>query len=376
MAGNNVKRTMFLKMVIGSFLRRKTRLAIIVLSIMLASSMVTAIMSVYFDINTKMKKELRTYGANVVITPQNDSKLSSEELDKVLNFFEKDKIFGFSPYLYGFVDSGNHRFVISGMIPGQLKKLSPYVKVKDGSVKFRTGQAVVGRNLAEKLSVKTGDKVTLSIEGRESTVAVKGLIETGSVEDDQIIAPIEDVRKLLAIGDAQIAYLSYTGDHEEILKNISSANRKVPDIKIKPINQISKSEGSILNKISGLTLLVSVVIFISTIFSVAMTLMALVFERKREIGLKKAIGAPNKSIIKEFAGESIVIGVIGGLIGWIVGLLMAQLVGKNIFDAYISIRMVTLPLAIGSSLTIALVSSILPIRMAIAIHPAIVLKDE
>ena len=65
----------------------------------------------------------------------------------------------------------------------------------------------------------------------------------------------------------------------------------------------------------GFVLLVTVVVLLLTLVCVGTTMTEVVSERRREIGLKKALGATNRNIAGEFFGESCMLGFIGGIIG-------------------------------------------------------------
>ena len=105
-------------------------------------------------------------------------------------------------------------------------------------------------------------------------------------------------------------------------------------------------------------------------------MMAVVSERRREIGLRKALGASDQSIRKEFLGEGVFLGGLGGILGGILGFVFAQVVSVNVFGSSITLQPLLLPITILASIAIAALSCQLPIRRAVAIDPAIVLKGE
>jgi putative ABC transport system permease protein len=105
-------------------------------------------------------------------------------------------------------------------------------------------------------------------------------------------------------------------------------------------------------------------------------MMAVVSERRREIGLRKALGASDNSIRREFLGEGMFLGLLGGVLGALLGFVFAQVVSVNVFHASIMFRPLLLPATVLVSMAIAAASCLMPIKRAVAIDPAIVLKGE
>jgi putative ABC transport system permease protein len=103
---------------------------------------------------------------------------------------------------------------------------------------------------------------------------------------------------------------------------------------------------------------------------------AVVAERRREIGLRKAIGASNSSIIKEFMGESMLLGFFGGTVGSVLGYVFASQVSIRVFSSSISFRPLLVPITIIISIIVTGLSSLMPIRSATEVDPALVLKGE
>jgi putative ABC transport system permease protein len=142
------------------------------------------------------------------------------------------------------------------------------------------------------------------------------------------------------------------------------------------VKRVTKSETAVLGKLQGLVFLVTVVVLILTMICVSTTMTAVVSERRREIGLRKALGASDNSIRVEFLGEGVFLGLLGGVLGAILGFAFAQVVSVNVFHASIMFRPLLLPATVLVSMAIAAASCLMPIKRAVAIDPALVLKGE
>jgi len=109
---------------------------------------------------------------------------------------------------------------------------------------------------------------------------------------------------------------------------------------------------------------------------VATTMMAVVAERRKEIGLKKALGAANRTLILEFLGEGFFLGGLGGFLGAVFGFVFAQAVSMNVFNRSITFQPLLIPVTIIASVFITGLACLIPVRSAADVDPAIVLRGE
>jgi len=375
------KQAMYLRMVTAALKNRKSRVAIALLALVLGIGVISGLLSVYNDITLKMSKELRSYGANLVLVPaqqQEGSTLELAKLNQVLEQVPQEKTIGYSPYLYGIVTGNKQRFVAVGVDFSGIQKVSPYWSL-DGAWPSDNNQIVVGSALAEQLELNVGQKLSITAEetGKTESLQVVGMVSTGSTEDYQVFLELEKAQGLLdKEGQIHTAYLSVMGNSAELITLAETISQAEPGIKANPIQQIARSEGVILEKIRTLVYLVVIVILASTLLCVSTTMMAMVMERRREIGLRKALGATNRAIAGEFLGESALLGMTGGVLGSLVGWGIAQVIGLSVFKAYITFRPSVLIAVIILSVLVAWVAVIMPVRTAANIEPALVLKGE
>lgn len=359
-------------------------MAIALAAVIIGAAVFSGMTSVYYDMDAKMKKELRVYGANLVFEPKlsgGGKYIPLQEVELAAATFAEKGLVGVAPFLYGVVNIDDQRVIAVGSWYDQVQKVSPYWQVEGQWIAGRqdTGSILLGVAVAEKLRLKIGDNVTLTSEdtGEQKRFVVKGVVHTGSTEDNQVFISLPAAHSLLGNqGLVNVAYLSVIGDSSVLEKEAVQIGERFSSLDARPIKRISQSEGQILAKISALVYLVVAVILLSTLICVATTMMTMVIERRREIGLKKALGADNRDIVIEFLGEGVLMGLAGGTIGWAMGLLFAQLVGQSVFQSAVSIRAIVIPLVLITSVAVSGIASILPVRMAVGVEPAVVLKGE
>jgi putative ABC transport system permease protein len=368
-------------MVTKALLKRKARVAIALAALIIGTGVISAVMSVYYDINLKMGKELRTYGANFVLASKSET-FDESKIEDTVKQLKKSEIIGYSPYLYniGLVEE-KRKLVVVGLWFDQIEKLSPYWKI-DSDANFKTNDkkaALIGQNIATKMNWAVGKTIKIKDEkfGVEKSFIVKGIVKTGSTEDNQIFINLNEAQKVFSQDEkVNIAYFSILGKSNELNKLSKKINGNLIEVELNSIKQISKSEAKILEKIKSLVYVVVIVILLSTLLCLSTTMMAMVVERRKEIGLRKALGAQNSSIVKEFLGEGLTLGLVGGLLGVILGIGLAQIIGQSVFKSYITLRFEVVFIVTLMSVMVSGLASVVPVRAAANVEPALILKGE
>lgn len=375
---------MFLRLILKALTMRKSRVAIAFLSITIGAAVVSALLCMYFDISIKMSRELRTYGANFFIGPSSGSGANTIGLDvfqEALKAVPPDVLIASSPYLYGIVKLDLGNAVLAGIDFAGTRRLSPYWQVEGRWIvaDFDDRNCMVGKSLAQKMELKVGD--TISIIHRDprgnAKLKIKGIVETGQAEDQQVLVNLSLAQRILGEeGKINHGMVSLLAQDFDIGALASSTASRFADVDARPIRKVSHSEGKILNKITGLMAMVAMVILSLTTLCMMMTLMAMVVERTREIGLVKALGADNATVVVQFLAEIGVIAVSGVITGIAMGYGLAQILGQAVFFSSISFRPVVIPVTLLISLAAALVAGAIPVKMTVRIIPAQVLKGQ
>ena len=374
--------SMFWRLIFRALRLRLQRVFIIFTALTVGASIVTAMAAVYFDINTKMSQELRTFGANFYIGSADGGMMNQAELNAILQKAPDGFITAASPYLYGVARSDLEKIVLMGVNFDAMRILAPYWQITGSAinVNFDDRNAMIGKTLAERLHVKVGDSLQLSRNAVEKhSFNIKGIVEAGDATDNMLIVNVEFAQNWLdKEGVVNNALLNV--QNEQGANTVDQFAEKImqqyPDLTARPIRKVSASEGQILEKIKGLMGLISLVILVLATLCVNTTLIAIVGERSKEFALQKSLGAKKFDIIRQISTEILIIAFCAIIIGLGLGYLLAQVLGITVFKSYIDMRLPVLPITIVLSLLVAFVAVIIPTRRALSINVANVLKGE
>ena len=395
------KRKMFFRMITASLIRRRSRMFVALLAIAVGATILCGLVTIYYDVPKQMGEQFRSYGANMIFVASAGSEsesepLTTESMKEALKYISQDQLVGVSPYRYETVTVNEQPIIAAGTDLANVQKTSPYWYI-EGEWPSEDGQVLVGKETAKLLSVDVGGRLTItySPEALENpdqpaetdaaaaedaitkAFTVTGTLDTGGKEEDYIFMSLEDMAALT--GDSSridVAELSVSATQDELNAYVDEITGKVPAVTPRLVKRVTQSETTVLSKLQALVFLVTIVVLLLMMICVATTMMAVVTERRQEIGLQKALGASNKSIVKEFMGESVLLGAVGGLIGSFLGFAFAQAVSMNVFNSTITFRPLLVPIAIIAAMAVTGLASLVPIRSATEVDPALVLKGE
>ena len=376
------KQRFYIKMVVSSLLRRRSRMIVALLAVAVGATILSGLITIYYDIPKQMGLEFRSYGANLVFIPSgNEATITAEQARQAVSYLPAAGIIGVAPYRYQMVKINEQPFMAAGTDLAGARKASPYWLVS-GRWPEEAGEALIGAEVAAVIRLLPGS--AFSITGADAlgesfsrNFTVSGVLQTGGTEEAFIFMSLTDFGAMMREeGKIDVVECSVSATAEELEALAARIGRLVPGVSPRLVKRVTDSEGTVLTKLQSLIYLVTVVVLLLIMICVATTMMAVIAERRREIGLRKALGASNSSLAIEFLGEGIFLGGLGGILGAIFGFVFAQGVGLNVFNRSITFQPLLAPVTVAASILITAIACIIPVRSATDVDPAIVLRGE
>ena len=387
--------TMYMRMITASLARRKSRMLVALLAVTVGATILAGLVMVYYDMPRQMGEQFLAYGANMIFVPSSESDgMTRDEIDGAVAQID-GKVEGVISYCYESATINDAPVIVAGCDLAATLDTSPYWQI-EGALPAKGGEILVGLNQADFFSLKVGDSVTISyippdakavaeganlngdVEGKvEKTFTVSGLLDTGSTEEDYFFISEGDMAELIGTDlTYNVTELRVNADSDALAASVERIRQSNSGVSPQLVKRITESQTTVLSKLSALVLLVTIIVLALTMICVATTMTAVVTERRREIGLRKALGASDKSIMLEFMGEGLMLGLIGGLIGSLLGFGFAYLVSTNVFNSTITFLPALIPITVLVALAVTALACIMPVRNATKVDPALVLKGE
>jgi putative ABC transport system permease protein len=417
---------MFLRLLFESFRRQKRRKLLAGIAIMLGVGVATAMIAVATDIGDKISRELRSYGANLIVTPQEDTLdieiggvnlkppsdgayLSEADLPKIKGIFWRNNIVGFAPMLPVSVSLGEEKSLtlLGTYFSKQLafgkqdfttgvRVTHPWWRVQGSWPDDNSEDILLGAHLAARLNRKAGQEIEIGGQPHR----ISGILSTGGAEEDQIVAPLPFAQQILGRpGAVRRIYVSAVTKPEDAFarrdpKSMSpktyerwycspyaqsiafQLREAVPHSHAEQIRQVAQNEGTVLSRIKGLMLLITLAALMASALAVSASMATAVFERRSEVGLMKALGAGNLAVAVLFFAESALLALVAGSAGFAGGALLARQIGQSIFDSQITIQPVLLPVILSIAVIVTFGGSAAAIRRAVKFDPVYALRGD
>jgi putative ABC transport system permease protein len=362
------RRQLFLRLLLRATWVRKDRALTALVSVAVVATIATAALTIYSDLEGRLSREFRGFGANVVITKSSGA-LTSDEIERIAGIAGSGGEVLPVAYAIATEAGSGARIVIGGADLEKLRKLNAAWSFAD----TKPGNALVGARVEELRERSAG----LQLAYGQSHVRLQpaAVFHSGSDDDSRIYLPLGDFEKLTGIQPGT-ALVRVEGRPQEIQGAISKLSASLPGAEVKPVRQITQTETAVVGKTRGVVLAASAVVLVLIMLCMIATFTSSVLERRKDFAVMKALGASNRAVNFLFAAEAALLALLGAAAGYLLGSGIAFWIGKVNFDAAIlPDPALLLPVLLGSVL-LALLASTAPLRLLQQIQPAAILRGE
>lgn len=390
--------------------KRKNRFISIITLISVAGVLIGVMtLIIVLAVMNGFESELRSkiLGASAHAQILNETGQEITNYEKIISQLEnREHIIGAAPYVFGqgMLVSGEESegIVIKGIIPREERKVSKLSEnMAYGSFPFPEPNSIlVGVELVHRLGLSLEEEVTLIPPlfvdtpfgkiPKFEVFKISGIFESGMYEYDArwVYIPLSAAQKLFDLGKG-------ISGVEIKLDNIYSATRVAERIEEKLAYPLGVRTWIEMNrnifaalKLEKVTMfIILVLIILVAAFNIASTLITLVVEKTKDIGILKSLGATRRSIRIIFTLEGLIIGALGTLLGCLGGFLACKILARYQFiklpsDIY---QINTLPVQMQVSdflyislfaLLISFLAAIYPAHQASRLKPVEALRHE
>jgi len=356
---------------ISNLRRRKSKVFFLILGLTIGITTVFTLISVTRMMNEDISNKLDEFGANILIIPRSDDlslsyggmnfggvavdtqALKESDVPKIRQIEVRENISTVSPKLIGVVEIEGKKVPLMGVHFQEEIRLKKWWKIHGGAPRSRE-EILLGNEIAVRLFKSTGE--SLSINGR--SLRISGVLEeTGSQDDFLIFGDLKLVQDLIkrpgALSLIEVSAFCNTCPIEDIVAQISKV---LPHAKVTAIKQTIQTKMEALDHFKKFSFGISTIVLLIGGLIVFTNMMASVNERRREIGIFRAIGFRKSHIIRIIFLEALIIGMMAGVVGYLLGLGTSHLIGpmitgtktgKLLIDPILAIGVVSLSAVIG-----------------------------
>ena len=263
----------------------------------------------------------------------------------------------------------------------------------------RDGQSelAIGAGLAARLGLHLGERAPVEVSAGREPLLVTAIVHTGGLEDDQAWMPIDSAQRLSGKPGAidriwMSAMVMPAPKHgpPDIARDpdgyerymcsaypanlVSTLNEGLGGAEVLPMSERVAGEGQVVRRLGLLMLLLALAALTAAALGLFSTTTAAIVERRAELALMRALGASPRSLAGLLLWESLVIALVAGAAGWLLGTLGAAAIRSQSFGGATSPQPLLLPLAIALAVAVSLIGTLGPLRLALRLDPATVLR--
>ena len=250
-------------------------------------------------------------------------------------------------------------------------------KVVSGTARLEPGEAIIGRELAQDLGVRVGDRLTVQTSTSGESLRVTALVDLGIKDLNRrtVIVPLRAAQNLLALPGGATS-LDVTLHDVWVAQTLAEALRAQFPYKIESWQESNAQLVSALNAQSVSTSIIRAVVLAVVVLGIASVLVVSVVQKQREIGILRAMGATRGQVLRLFLVQGAVVGAVGSALGLLLAVALIW-----VFTAFVrgsdGLPLFSIALPLDTAWRVALIATacgvlaaVAPARRAAQLDPA------
>jgi putative ABC transport system permease protein len=321
------------RMAVKSLRRRKARTALTVLGITVVVMLSLLFLSVGYSTENKVIPSFQKLGIDLVVLQETAlaapySIMNESVAWEIAAYPEVAAVY---PYIIQILPmatspTSNQTVVVNALLPSHVVSFYQVQAVSGSYITDTTNDSIaVGVQAAKVLGLTAGDKVTIGFSPNTHSLKVAGIFTTfGTVDDYDVNMALPLAQRLFSkegLVSAVILKLHDKSTSDLVKNRIESAH---PDLVVKTSDQYVADFSQPIKVLQGSIALVSALAVAVGVFGVSNTMLMAVVERRREIGIMKAVGMGTGRVLAIFLQEAFTLGVVGGTAGIFLGMFAAS----------------------------------------------------
>jgi putative ABC transport system permease protein len=362
---------MFVHLLVRALVGRGKRPLIAFLALVVAATMITAMLSLYYGLENKLHRDFRSYGANVTVAAQGGTSISGDAVQKMEAIAGSGSIV--APFAFAIAHTGTHdAVVVVGIDVEKVRRLDSWWLVSNWPA--RDHEALVGTRAESHLDMHDNE-FELNFGGNVLHLKQAGTLKTGSDEENRIYLPLAAFETWTGI-QPSLLEVYVPGSSANVAASISKLQSALAGTQVRPVRQLLEAEGAVINRMRSVMLASTLLVALTVALCVFSTLTSSVLERRRDFAVMKAVGSSQATVNALFAGEALTIGAIAAFVGYLLGSGVAAWISRANFHSTVSPQISILPRVLLASIAVALLAALLPLLRLQRLQPAGILKGE
>ena len=250
-------------------------------------------------------------------------------------------------------------------------------KVVSGSARLLPGEAIIGRELAQDLGLRVGDRLAVQTGSSSESLRVTALVDLGVKDLNRrtVIVPLRTAQNLLALPGGATS-LDVTLHDVWVARALAQDLQRQFPYKVESWQESNAQLVSALNAQSVSTAIIRGVVLAVVVLGIASVLVVSVVQKRREIGILRAMGATRGQVMRVFLVQGAVVGALGSVLGLLLAVALIW-VFTHFVRGSDGLPLFSIALPPAMALQIALIASVCgvlaavaPARRAAALDPA------